>query len=175
MLKRMNRRATKGEILGLIEKLRRRIKGLAIRTSIIVGFPGETEGEFRELLDFVRESRFERLGAFLYSREEGTRACDLSDQIPEKEKRLRLDELMKLQRDISEKMNASFVGKELTVLVDERCEGPDGRFVGRGESDAPEVDGAVHIKAGGGVRVGEFARVRITGALEYDLVGEAAR
>ncbi|MFH1996423.1 MAG: 30S ribosomal protein S12 methylthiotransferase RimO [Candidatus Omnitrophota bacterium] len=169
ILKEMNRRVSKAEIVGLIQKIRTKIPRAAIRTSIIVGFPGETEKEFSELLRFMREIRFERLGAFMYSREEGTKAHGLEGQIPEEEKKRRFDEVMRTQQVISEEKNKGLIGKELTVLIDEK-EG--GRFFGRTEWDAPEVDGGVYV-SGKNARLGEFCRARITDTFEYDLVGEA--
>ncbi len=209
ILRAMNRKTTKSEIVALIEKLRNRIPGVALRTSIIVGFPGETEKDFRELLDFLRKTKFERLGAFIYSREEGTRAAGFAKQIPEKAKKERFDELMKLQQKISQDINRYYLGKTVEVLLDEkirttnnkrriadfipppqnrgleaadrrggislgRIETPAFRpesFIGRTQSDAPDVDGVVHV-SGQKVKAGEFYKVRITDTLEYDLVGE---
>jgi len=172
ILRAMNRRTTKVEIVRLIEKLRRNIPGLVLRTSVIVGFPGETEKDFKSLLDFVRETRFERLGAFIYSREEGTVAARLPGQLPEKIKRERFDAVMKLQRDISAKANGGFLGRTLDVLIDERAPSRKGMAIGRTYADAPEIDGEVHVK-GKHLKVGEFYKVRITDTMEYDLVGEA--
>lgn len=172
ILGRMNRRTTKRDIAGLIEKLRKYIPGLVLRTSIIVGFPGETDKEFRELLDFVRKTRFERLGAFIYSREEGTAAARCEGQVGAKIKNERFDELMKAQQAVSRDVNASFLGKTADVLIDEKAEGEKAVFLGRTRGDAPEVDGVVHV-TGKDIKVGEFCKVRITDTLEYDLAGEA--
>ena len=171
VLRRMNRRVTKSGIIKLIEKLRKDIPGIVLRTSIIVGFPGETDGEFKELLDFLRETRFEKLGAFLYSKEAGTKAARFKMQIPEKVKSARCDELMKLQQSISFDINRNFVGKTVDVLIDEKLEGDKGKFAGRTEGDAPEVDGVVYV-SGKDLKIGSFRRVMITDALEYDLIGE---
>ena len=172
ILKRMNRKITRSGIIRLIDKLRSRIKGVAIRTSVIVGFPGETDKEFGELLEFLREAKFERLGAFIFSREEGTKAHSFRGQVDEKEKRARLDEVMKLQQSISEDVNRKFLGQELDVLIDEESEEDKGVFLGRTQYDAPEVDGMVYVR-GSGLKPGDMRRVRITDTLEYDLVGKA--
>lgn len=173
ILKAMNRRVTRKEITALIRKLRARIPGLVLRTSIIVGFPGETDREFRELLRFIRETGFERLGAFAYCRESGTAAGKMGAQVPEGVKLARLDELMSLQRGISAALNRSFVGRTVKVLIDEKEPASSGRFIGRTQGDAPEVDGNVYV-SGTGINAGEFLDVKITDALEYDLVGVKA-
>ena len=172
ILERMNRHTTKSGIMKLLAKLRKKVPGLVLRTSIIVGFPGETEREFKELLNFLREARFERLGAFTYCREQGTRAGRFANQVPESLKAERFDELMKVQQKISLSFNRSLIGKSLKVLIDEREAGRDDLFLGRTQGDAPEVDGAVYV-SGRNVKVGEFCDVRITDAMEYDLAGEA--
>lgn len=169
ILKSMNRKITKKEIINLIGRLRNRIPGLAIRTTFIVGFPGETDGDFRELRDFIREARFERLGIFEYSTEEGTPAYDFKDQVPEKVKRERFDEIMRLQQEISKKINAGFMGKEMEVLVDESqkyC------YTARTEYDAPEVDGSCFVRSKKLRKPGDFVKVKIVDTMEYDLVGE---
>lgn len=169
VLKKMNRHTTKKEIIDLIERIRKGIPGIALRTSIIVGFPGETEKAFKELLDFLKEVRFEKLGAFIYSREEGSRAYKFRPQIPEAVKQQRFDAVMRTQQAISADINRSFLGKTVKVLIDEKLEGD--RYFGRTEFDAPEVDGGVYIN-GPKIRVGEFYKVKIKDTLEYDLVGE---
>jgi ribosomal protein S12 methylthiotransferase len=171
ILKKMNRHITRKEIIELIGKIRKNIPGIALRTSIIVGFPGETEKAFKEMLDFLKEARFEKLGAFIYSREEGSRAYKFQGQIPENIKQQRFDEVMKTQQAISSDINRSFLGKTMKVLIDEKLEG--NRYFGRTEFDAPEVDGGVYIN-GSGIRAGEFYNVKINDTLEYDLVGELA-
>lgn len=172
VLARMNRQTTKRGITDLIARLRRAIPGLTLRTSVIVGFPGETDREFGELLDFLKEVRFERLGAFVYSREEGTKAARFAPHVPEAVKQERFDAVMKLQQKISSEANSRFLGKTVTVLIDGREEGASDVFTGRTEGDAPDVDGVVYV-SGKGLRAGEFRRVRITDTLEYDLVGKA--
>ncbi|MBD3380458.1 MAG: 30S ribosomal protein S12 methylthiotransferase RimO [Candidatus Omnitrophica bacterium] len=169
ILREMNRSVSGGEARSLINGIRRRIKGVALRTSVIVGFPGETEKEFSELLDFLKEVRFERLGAFVYSREEGSAAADMPGQVPDALKKERFDRVMTLQRDISAENNASLIGNELDVLIDEPA--GEGRYAGRSYMDAPEVDGGVFV-LGEGLSAGDLVKARITGAMEYDLVGE---
>lgn len=168
MLRRMARRGTAADI-------RRVIKGaqdrkLTLRTSIIVGFPGETEEDFEELLDFVREARFDRLGAFTYSPEEGTPAASFPDQIDEEVKQERLDRLMTLQSEISLQKNEGRIGTVEKVLVTDHSE--DGYFLGRSEHEAPDSDGALVFTARRAPEIGEFVKVKITGADVYDLSGE---
>ncbi|MDD5428032.1 MAG: 30S ribosomal protein S12 methylthiotransferase RimO [Candidatus Omnitrophica bacterium] len=170
ILKKMNRCVTKRDIITLIEKLRRKIPGLVLRTSVITGFPGETDKDFNELVKFLRDTRFERLGAFVYSREEGTPAARFEKQVPEKVKRQRLDAIMEEQKRISLGINKRYLGRTLGVLIDEKCEGEKEKFLGRTGGDAPEVDGIVYV-TGKGIRVGQICDVRIKDTLEYDLVG----
>ena len=171
VLSLMNRKVTKEEISGLIRKLRKRIPDLVLRTSIIVGFPQETENDFKELLKFLKVVKFDRLGAFQYSRENGTPAARLKGQLSQAVKKERYDEVMKLQRSISVETNKRFLGKELNVLIDEKVAIENDKFLGRTQSDAPEVDGVVYV-SGKNIKVGEFYKVKITDTLEYDLVGE---
>ena len=171
MLKKMNRHVSKKEIVSLIEKLRQEIPNLAIRTSIIVGFPGETEKIFKELMDFVKSTKFERLGVFKYSREEETKAYDFPNQVPEKEKDKRFTRLMEAQRSISEEINKNYLGKTLKVLIDERDLSDPDHFIGRSQHDAPEVDGSVYVKSKRRLKTGDFVSVKIDGTLEYDLLG----
>lgn len=168
ILKLMNRDTSKEEIIRLIEKIRKAIPGVAMRTSVIAGFPTETEQEFIELLSFLEEARFERLGAFVYSREEGTPAYRLK-QLPEKVKAERFNQIMSLQQKISTDVNKEFLGKTLKVLIDSEEEG---RYLGRSQADAPEVDGQVFVKSAKKLKAGDFANVKIVDTLEYDLVGE---
>ncbi|PIU42146.1 MAG: 30S ribosomal protein S12 methylthiotransferase RimO [Candidatus Omnitrophica bacterium CG07_land_8_20_14_0_80_42_15] len=171
ILKAMNRKVVKKEILSLIEKLRNDIPNVVIRTSIIVGFPGEGEDEFKELLDFIEKTRFDRLGAFIYSREEGTDAYNFKDHLPEKVKNERFDQVMKIQQAISEENNKKLLKKIVRVLVDKKVEKEDNLFLGRTQGDAPEVDGGVYLKTKN-AKAGDFVDARIIDALEYDLVGE---
>jgi len=170
ILKLMNRKIAKKEIISLIEKIRKVIPGVCLRTSLILGFPSETDKEFKELLDFIRDTRFERLGAFIYSREQGTAAYGFKGQVPRKIKQERFDAVMALQQEISSAVNARFLGKQMVVLIEEK---QDGAYIGRTQADAPEVDGLVYVNSRQLLREGEFAKVRITDTLEYDLVGEA--
>jgi len=173
ILKLMNRRSTKDEIVSLIEKIRKTIPDVAIRTSLIVGFPTETRKEFQELLGFIRQMKFERLGAFAYSREEGTKAFGLSGQVPQKEKLARLNEVMQVQKIISEEVNRNFLGREMRVLIEEK--GKD-YYLARSEYDAPEVDGNVFVRPQkDAFEIGSFIKVKIIDTLEYDLVGEALK
>jgi ribosomal protein S12 methylthiotransferase len=166
----MGRFTTPDDIRSLIARLRERVPGIVLRTSLIVGFPGEKESDFEELMDFMEETRFERLGAFVYSPEEGTRAASLDGVVPEEVAQGRYDELMRLQADISEDFHASLTGREFDMIVDEID--PDSEDVfGRTYMDAPEIDGVVSV--GGGVAPdAEFVRVRIIDAGTYDLVAE---
>ncbi len=171
ILRRMNRPIEKSKVISLINKLRDRIPNLTLRTTFIVGFPGETDKDFEELLSFVKEFRFERLGAFIFSREEGTSAYDFPQQIPVRIKKERLKELMLTQQSISKEINSSYVGKEVEVLVDEIQSGIPKIAIGRTKGDAPEIDGKVVIKGDKAI-VGKFIKVKVTEASEYDLVGE---
>ena len=171
MLAAMQRETSEAWIRGLIERIRQRIPGIAIRTAFIVGFPGETEKQFNHLLDFIREIRFERLGVFLYSQEEGSRAAALPGQVPDAVKRDRYARAMALQQQLSRERNTSLVGQRLRVLVD----GPSARegfaWVARSEADAPEIDGRVYL-AGKKLQPGEFLSVTVTGSSEYDVVAK---
>ena len=168
VLQKMRRQVDGAWTRSLIARLRREVPGVALRTTMIVGHPGETEKEFAELLDFVREARFERLGAFTYSEEEGTWGAEhYPDEVPEDVKRARLDALMEVQREISLEYNRSRIGTEVTVLVDDIV---GGTAVCRSEYESPDVDGEILVPgAEGKVRVGDFVRVRIMEAEDYDL------
>jgi ribosomal protein S12 methylthiotransferase len=169
ILRLMKRKATGEEIIALIKKIRKAIPGVCLRTSLIVGFPSETEKEFEQLRRFVKEAKFERLGAFVYSREEGTIAYNFKGQFPLKQKQERFDIIMSEQQKISSLVNAGFLGKSIPVLVEEK---QDGAYIGRSEYDAPEVDGIVYLNSGKQLKAGEFVKAKITDTLEYDLVGE---
>lgn len=177
ILKQMNRPYTKKHLINLIDKLRKEIPQIAIRTSLIVGFPGEGDKEFKELLDFVGEVKFDRLGVFVYSREEGTPAHNFKSQVPEKEKKERFDILMKAQQKIAQGLNFSFMQKEMEVLIDEEDidSGPQKKeniYLGRSYADAPEVDGMVYVHSQKKHFPGKFVKVKIVDTLEYDLVGK---
>ena len=169
VLKSMRRGTTKAKTDALLKTIRQEVPGIAIRTTLITGYPGETEDDFEILCDWVRESRFERLGCFTYSHEEDTHAFSLEDDVPQGVKEERARRIMDIQRDISTESNAELIGRELKVLVD-RFEG--GQFIGRTEFDSPEVDNEVAIRSGEShLRVGDFCQVEITSATEYDLQG----
>jgi ribosomal protein S12 methylthiotransferase len=169
ILRLMGRHTTKKEILAVIDKIRKRIPQVGIRTSLIVGFPSETDKEFKELIRFIEEIRFERLGAFMYSREEGTVAYNLRQQVPDKIKSERFNALMSCQQGVSRSINQNFLGKVLDVLIDEK---EKGAYLGRSQYDAPEVDGLVYVSSNKELKPGDFVKVKITDTLEYDLVGE---
>lgn len=169
ILKRMGRRTTKEEIKDLVIKLRGKIPNIALRTSLIVGFPGETESDFKELVDFVKDIRFDRLGVFTYSREEDTPAFQMKDQVPDEIKSKRQERIMLLQSDISLDNNQKMVGKVVKVFI----EGIEGnKYYGRSYKDAPEIDGNVFFSSKEKHNPGEFTYVKIIEASEYDLIGE---
>lgn len=171
ILSAMNRRDTSAGIKSIIDKLRREIPGIVIRTTVIVGFPGETEKQYKELRDFIKETKFERLGVFEYSREEGTPAYDMPNQVPESVKKKRMEAIMSDQNRIHNDFNARFVGSELEVL----CEGYDEvseSFYGRSYADAPDIDGKIYFSSPKRIREGEFVKVAVTEVIDYDLVGK---
>jgi len=172
VLKRMGRRTTHKELIDLINKLRREIPDIALRTSLITGFPQETEEEHQELLEFVKEAGFERLGVFTYSKEENTPAARMKGQITKKVKVQRQKELMKLQQQISKKRGEEKVGRTIRVMIEGKLP-EDDIFIGRSYMDAPNVDGFVFVHSKDSYLSGEFVDVKITQAKEYDLVGEA--
>lgn len=167
MLERMRRHVTKEETYALVERFRREVPGIALRTTLMVGFPGETEEDFEELKEFVRYARFDRMGAFAYSEEEGTySACHYEDDVPSEVKQRRLDELMAIQQEISSELSHAKIGKEFRIIID-RKEGE--YYVGRTEFDSPEVDPEVLVKSERGMRTGSFHRVKIEDADDFDL------
>lgn len=171
VLKRMGRRTDRAQICALLAKIRTKMPDVTLRTSLIVGFPGETEQQFEELKAFVREARFDRLGVFAYSKEEGTPAAKLGGQLSEKVKQKRRGQLMELAQQISLEKNEEKVGREIEVL----CEGFDAEnflYVGRSRADSPDIDGLVYFGAAREVEPGEFVIVRLLCAEEYDLIGE---
>jgi ribosomal protein S12 methylthiotransferase len=169
ILKRMGRRTTKEEIKDLVFKLRSKIPNIALRTSLIVGFPGETESDFKELVDFVKELQFDRLGVFTYSREEDTPAFQMEEQVEQEVKLKRQERIMLLQSDISMDNNQKMVGKMIKVLI----EGKEGKkYYGRSYKDAPEIDGNVFFSSKEKHNIGDFTYVKIVEASEYDLIGE---
>lgn len=170
MLRAMRRERSVGALQNLLAKIRRRIPGVTLRSSFIVGFPGETEKAFDRLMEFVREEQFERVGVFTYSREENTAAYEMQGQVPERVKRERRSALMELQADISLRKNRDLIGREVEVLVEGEVEGRATRMRGRMSGQAPDIDGMVLLK--GEADPGDFVRARIDKALSYDLVGE---
>jgi ribosomal protein S12 methylthiotransferase len=200
MLERMRRETSQQYIVDLIERIRAGVPGIALRTTFIVGFPGETEASFETLLEFIRETKFERLGVFTYSREDGTRAGAMAGQIPDKIKKRRRELAMAAQHRIARLVSESFVGRELKVLVEGKADvkqlqqanisswehgmiretetinhqlSTNNYLVARGEADAPDIDGRVYIR--GKLPIGEFARVKIIGHTDYDLIAEPVR
>lgn len=199
MLERMRRETSQQYIVDLLSRIRAGVPGIALRSTFIVGFPGETEAYFEALLDFMRATRFERLGVFTYSQEEGTRAGSMAGQAPDKVKQRRRERAMAVQHEIAAAVSASFVGRTLRVLVEKEATARElkgarisswehgllrghedhaaqlkGRYlVGRGEADAPDIDGRVYVR--GELPTGEFADVRIVGHTDYDLVAEPAK
>lgn len=175
ILKRMNRQGSKDYFLELIHKLRQEIPGLTLRTTFLVGFPGETEEEFQELLDFMNEVRFDRVGAFMYSREGGTSAANMPGQVAEEIKKIRYEQIMALQKRISLENNQTRVGNRIFVLTEGEVLDEPGVFYGRSEGDAPEVDGKVYFrntKSNYNPQPGKMEKVLITRAHPYDLEGE---
>lgn len=168
----MRRQITKHETEELLDTIRRKLPDIHLRTTFLVGFPGETEEDFQTLLDFVRQQKFDRVGVFQYSHEENTAAHELEDDISSKVKASRASRLMEVQRQISHEKNLAMIGKTFKVLVDRK---ENGHFIGRTEADSPDVDNEVWIDASNGtyLRIGDFADVTITDATEYDLYGKA--
>jgi len=172
ILKQMGRKITKERIREVIEKIRLKIPSVILRTTFIVGFPGETKREFQELLDFVKEIKFERLGVFKYSREEDTPAYKMKNQIPEDIKEERFHTIMKAQKKIAARAQKSFVGRTLEVLIEGVSESKPSMWYGRSYADAPDVDGVIYISNGKTLKKGDIIAVKIIKAIGYDLVGE---
>ena len=171
VLKRMGRRTTHAELVSVIQNLRRELPDIALRTTLISGFPGETEEQHQNLLAFVREIRFDRLGVFAYSQEEGTPAARMSGQIPDEVKQRRRGELLAAQQEISLSNGQKRIGSELEVQIDGYLP-EDDVYVARTYADAPDVDGYLFLEADASLNTGDFVRARVTGAMEYDLTGE---
>ena len=170
MLKSMRRGITKRRTIELLKTIREKVPGIAIRTTLIAGYPGETEQDFQELVDFVQEQKFDRLGVFTYSHEENTHAYSLEDDVPDSVKQERVEEIMEIQQDISYALNQSKIGKTLKVLVDRK----EGKFfIGRTEADSAEVDNEVILRGNiQNAQIGNFVTVKIVDAEEFDLIGE---
>ena len=171
ILKRMGRRINRAELVSLVEKLRKEIPDIVLRTTLITGFPGETEEEFKNMVDFVDSMEFDRLGVFPYSAEEGTKAAEMDGQITEEVKESRRDEIMALQQEISADKAASRIDNEMSVLIEGYLY-EDDIYIGRTYMDAPKVDGNVFVRAEEELISGDIVPVRITGANEYDLMGD---
>ena len=170
ILKRMGRRTSKQELIDIVGKLRKEIPDIVLRTTLITGFPGETEEDHEELKEFVDEMEFDRLGVFTYSPEEDTPAASMADQVPEEVKEERRDELMELQQEISYDRGQDRIGQELLVMIEGKV-ADESAYIGRTYGDAPKVDGYIFVQTGELLMTGDFAKVRVTGALEYDLIG----
>lgn len=174
VLKRMNRKSNGETIRSLIKRLRKEIPGVVIRTTVMVGFPGETKEDFEELYDFVKEARFERLGAFSFSKEEGTPAEKLKDQIHPMTKKSRYNKIMSLQQKIASETQQEMVGKELEVLIETKTF--DGKYyVGRSYREVPDIDGLIYIEMVEKALEGKFVKCKITKASGYDLIGEISK
>jgi ribosomal protein S12 methylthiotransferase len=171
ILRRMGRRTNRAELANKIRMLREKTPEICLRTTLITGFPGETEEDVNILADFIEEMRFDRLGVFAYSMEEGTPAAEFPDQIEEEEKENRRGYLMETQQEIAFEKAASMVGKELLVMI-EGWLSDEGTYVGRSYMDAPGIDGLVFVKCENELMTGDFIKVAITGSYEYDLMGE---
>lgn len=172
VLSAMNRHSTRESICDTIARLRKAMPDIHIRTTLIAGLPGETKEDFQTLCDFVEELRFERLGVFAYSKEEGTAAAEMKGQVREQTKQKRRETIMALQCEISLEKNREMIGKTIEVLVEERD--GDGSYIGRSQYDAPEIDNSVIFTSNRELRPGDFVRVRVTDAFDYDLTGVSA-
>lgn len=171
ILKKMNRRTSKEYLIDLIKRLRLRIPDIVIRTTLIVGFPSEKDKHFNELLNFVKDIRFDRLGVFTYSMEENTPAAKMLEQIPENIKTQRQQEIMEVQQVISLEKNREKIGKKLDVLIEEKIKGTN-EYLGRTRGDAPEIDGLVYVQSKSPIKIGDIITIKVNNALEYDLIGE---
>lgn len=173
ILRRMGRRTTKAELVSIVEMLRREIPDIVLRTTLITGFPGETQEQHQELMEFVDEMEFDRLGVFPYSQEEDTPAASMEGQIPDEVKEERRGELMELQQEISLEKGQERIGQELLVMIEGKVT-DENAYIARTYGDAPKVDGYLFVQTGELLMTGDFAKVVVTGALEYDLIGELA-
>ena len=173
ILRRMGRRTNKEQLKSIIQKLREQIPDIALRTTLIAGFPGETEEMHEELLDFVDEMEFDRLGAFAYSPEEDTPSAEFENQVPDEVKEDRRDAIMELQQEIAFDICNDMIGKEVLVMIEGSVSG-ENAYIGRTYKDAPNVDGYIFVNTATELMSGDFVKVKVTGALEYDLIGEIA-
>ena len=171
ILKRMGRRTDRKQLKEMIQTLRQQIPDIALRTTLISGFPGETEEDHEILMEFVDEMEFERLGVFAYSQEEDTPAAGFENQVPEEVKESRRDEIMELQQEIAFDQSEAMVGRILDILIEGKVV-DENTYVGRTYMDAPNVDGLIFLNTQEQLMSGDFVRVKVIGALEYDLIGE---
>ncbi len=173
LLESMNRNITRQGTIDLMNKFKASMPTGSLRTTFIVGLPGETDQDFQELKDFVRDTRFEKMGTFVYSKEEQTPAYSMPNHVPDKIKKQRRDELMNLQQEISEEIQQGYVGRTLKVLIDEPQANEEDMYIGRSEYDAPDVDGVVYVHSAQKLQPGDFVDVKILDSYEYDLTGDA--
>ena len=170
VLKNMNRKTSKDHIIKTLKNLRKSVPDIVIRTTFIVGFPGESQDDFNQLVDFIEDIKFDKLGVFEYSREEGTKAASLDEQIPDNIKEERKNEIMAIQSDISSEILSKNLGKTFEVLIEEKID--DNNYVGRTYMDSPEIDGVTYVQSDKELEIGDFVQVEIIDSLDYDLVGE---
>ncbi len=170
VLKNMNRKTSKDHIIKTLKNLRKSVPDIVIRTTFIVGFPGENQEDFDQLVDFIEDIKFDKLGVFEYSREDGTRAASLDEQIPDNIKEERKNEIMAIQSDISGEILSKNLGKTFEVLIEEKID--DNNYVGRTYMDSPEIDGVTYVQSDKELEIGDFVQVEIIDSLDYDLVGE---
>lgn len=170
VLKNMNRKTSKDHIIKTLKNLRKSVPGIVIRTTFIIGFPGESQDDFNQLVDFIEDIKFDKLGVFEYSREEGTRAASLDEQIPDEIKEKRKNEIMAIQSDISNEILSKNLGKTFEVLIGEKLD--NNNYVGRTYMDSPEIDGVTYVHSDKELEIGDFVQVEISDSLDYDLVGE---
>lgn len=170
VLKKMNRKTSKEHIIKTLKNLRKSVPDIVIRTTFIVGFPGESDDDFNQLVDFIEDIKFDKLGVFEYSKEEGTRAASLDEQIPDSIKEERKNEIMAIQSEISAEILSKKIGKRLEVLIEEEVD--EENYVGRTYMDSPEIDGVTYVHSAKNLEIGSFVKVDVVDSLDYDLVGE---
>lgn len=170
VLKKMNRKTSKEHIIKTLKNLRKSVPDIVIRTTFIVGFPGESDDDFNQLVDFIEDIKFDKLGVFEYSKEEGTRAASLDEQIPDSIKEERKNEIMAIQSEISAEILSKNIGKRLEVLIEEEVD--EENYVGRTYMDSPEIDGVTYVHSAKNLEIGSFVQVDVVDSLDYDLVGE---
>lgn len=170
VLKKMNRKTSKEHIIKTLKNLRKSVPDIVIRTTFIVGFPGESDEDFNQLVDFIEDIKFDKLGVFEYSKEEGTRAASLDEQIPDSIKEERKNEIMAIQSEISAEILSKNIGKRLEVLIEEEVDAEN--YVGRTYMDSPEIDGVTYVHSAKNLEIGSFVQVDVVDSLDYDLVGE---